>query len=97
MVKDLREAFNAAPEPYEITIAIPGNITKLELGYDLVGLAEHVDWFNIMACKYPNVLFCTNNHRSFSFISWAFDSFSILGQRRLVGILGPEENCNVAY
>ena len=51
MVKDLREAFDAAPEPYEITIAIPGNITKLEMGFDLAGLAEYVDWFNIMACK----------------------------------------------
>jgi len=49
LVKELRAAFNSASEPYELTIAIPGNITKLEMGFDLVGLAEHVDWFNIMA------------------------------------------------
>ena len=56
MVNDLREAFNTAPEPYELTIAIPGNITKLEMGFDLVGLAEYVDWFNIMACKYQTFI-----------------------------------------
>ena len=49
MVKDIRQAFNAAPEPYELTVAITGNVTKLEMGFDLKGLAEHVDWFNIMA------------------------------------------------
>lgn len=49
MVKDIRDAFNSAPEPYELTVAIPGNITKLEMGFDLEGLAEHIDWFNIMA------------------------------------------------
>ena len=49
MVKDIRNAFNAAPEPYELTVAITGNVTKLEMGFDFEGLAEHVDWFNIMA------------------------------------------------
>jgi chitinase len=49
MVKELRDAFNAASEPFELSVAIPGNVTKLEMGFDLAGLAEHVDWFNIMA------------------------------------------------
>ncbi len=49
MTKELREAFNSAPESYQLTLAVPGNITKLEMGFDLTGLAEHVDWFNVMA------------------------------------------------
>ena len=49
MTKELREAFNSAPESYQLTVALPGNITKLEMGFDLAGLAKHVDWFNLMA------------------------------------------------
>ncbi|KAL9184576.1 hypothetical protein ACHAXT_012546 [Thalassiosira profunda] len=49
MVKELRRAFDAAPEPYELTVAIPGNTTKLEMGFDLAGMAPYVDWFNVMA------------------------------------------------
>lgn len=49
MAKELRNAFNAAPEEYTLSVAFPGNITKLEMGYDFAGLAEHVDYFNFMA------------------------------------------------
>jgi len=49
MTKEIREAFNSAPESFQLTMAVPGNITKLEMGFDLAGLAKHVDWFNIMA------------------------------------------------
>jgi len=49
MTKELRERFNSAPEPFELTVAITGNLTKLEMGFDLEGLAKYVDWFNIMA------------------------------------------------
>ena len=49
MVKEIRAAMNSAPESYQLTLAIPGNITKLEMGFDLAGLAQHVDWFNVMA------------------------------------------------
>jgi chitinase len=49
MTKELREAFNDAPEQFELTVAITGNITKLEMGFDLAGLAKYIDWFNIMA------------------------------------------------
>ena len=37
MTKELREAFNSAPESYQLTVALPGNITKLEMGFDLAG------------------------------------------------------------
>lgn len=49
VTKELREAFNAAPEQFELTMAISLNITKLEIGFDLEGLAKYVDWFNLMA------------------------------------------------
>lgn len=49
MTKELRSAFNAAPEDYTLTVAIAGSITKLEMGFDLKGLSEYVDWFNLMA------------------------------------------------
>ncbi|EED89593.1 hypothetical protein THAPSDRAFT_263859, partial [Thalassiosira pseudonana CCMP1335] len=49
MVKEIRDAFNAAPEAYQLTVAVTGNITKLEKGFDLAGLEPYVDWFNIMA------------------------------------------------
>ena len=49
MAKELRSAFNAAPEDYTLTVAICGNVTKLEMGFDLKGLSEYVDWFNLMA------------------------------------------------
>jgi hypothetical protein len=43
------EAFNIALEPYELMIAIPSNVTKLKMGFDLARVGEQVDWFNIMA------------------------------------------------
>ena len=49
LTKEIRNAFNSAPEAYELTVAVTGNVTKLEMGFDLEGLAENVDWFNIMA------------------------------------------------
>jgi chitinase len=49
VAKEIRDAFNAVPEPFELTLAIPGNVTKLEMGFDLAGLADYVDWFNLMS------------------------------------------------
>ena len=49
MTKELRSAFNAAPEDYTLTVALTGNVTKLEMGFDLAGLSEHIDYFNLMA------------------------------------------------
>ena len=48
MTKELRKTFNSAPEPFELTVAIMGNLTKLEMGFNLEGLAKYVDWFSIM-------------------------------------------------
>ena len=49
MTKEIRGAFNRAPEDFALSVAITGNTTKLEMGFDLAGLAEHIDFFNIMA------------------------------------------------
>ena len=45
--EELRKYFNAAPEDFELSIAVPASIGRLNAGFDLRGLAESVDFFNV--------------------------------------------------
>ena len=48
LVAELRRAFNAEPESFELTMAVPLSNWYLR-HFDLSGLAEYVDWFNVMS------------------------------------------------
>jgi hypothetical protein len=48
LVAELRRAFSAEPESFELTMAVPLSNWYLR-HFDLAGLAEHVDWFNVMS------------------------------------------------
>lgn len=48
LVAELRRAFGAEPESFELTMAVPLSNWYLR-HFDLAGLAEHVDWFNVMS------------------------------------------------
>lgn len=49
LVKAIRDAFDAAPEDLEVTMAVPLAGWRLNEGYDLPVLSQHLDFFNIMA------------------------------------------------
>lgn len=49
LVDAIRVAFDAAPEDFELTMAVPAFQGKLADGYDLAVLANGLDFFNLMA------------------------------------------------
>lgn len=49
LIQAVRDAFNAVPEDFEISMAIPISTSKLDVGYNLVSLSENLDFFNLMA------------------------------------------------
>ena len=46
---ELRLYFDAAPEDFELSIAVPASIVRFDAGFDFGGLAKSVDFFNVMA------------------------------------------------
>jgi chitinase len=44
---ELKAAFDAAPEKFELTMATPLSPWYSQ-GFDFIGLSQHVDWFNLM-------------------------------------------------
>jgi chitinase len=51
LVKEIRTAFNDSGEDYELSLALPATTWEL-LDFDVVGLSEYVDWFNLMSFDY---------------------------------------------
>lgn len=49
LCQELRKYFDDAPEKFELSMAIPANTTRFELGYDFINLAPVVHSFNVMA------------------------------------------------
>jgi chitinase len=46
----IRNAFKeAGHDDWLITVATSINPQTLQMGYDMVGMAPHIDWFNMMA------------------------------------------------
>ena len=48
LVKELRAAFNSAPEKFLLTMAVPLSNWYLR-HFDVTELAKHLDWFNVMS------------------------------------------------
>jgi chitinase len=46
---ELRKYFDAAPEDFELTIAVPASTDRFDVGFDFGGLAKSIDFFNVMA------------------------------------------------
>jgi len=51
LAKEIRSAFDKTGKDYTLSVAIPPTDWEL-LDYNIVGLAEHVDWFNFMSFDY---------------------------------------------
>jgi hypothetical protein len=51
LAEEIRNAFVSAGKDYLLTIALPPTDWEL-LDYDVEGLSEHVDWFNLMTFDY---------------------------------------------
>ncbi len=49
LCQELRKYFDDAPEKFELSMAVPANTTRYEIGYDFINLAPVVHSFNIMA------------------------------------------------
>jgi len=49
MFDELRKYFDAAPEDFELSIAVPASIARFDAGFDLGGISKSVDFFNVMA------------------------------------------------
>ena len=58
---DIQEAFDG--QEYQLTVASPGGIDKLA-NYDLAGMSEHLDFFNVMAYDYHGAWENTTNHQA---------------------------------
>jgi chitinase len=48
LVEEIRAAFDAAPEDFVLSMAVPAADWRLVEGYDLSALAEGLDFFNVM-------------------------------------------------
>ena len=51
LAKEIRLAFESSAKKFIFTITLPPTDWEL-LDYDVVGLSEHVDWFNLMSFDY---------------------------------------------
>ena len=51
LVKEIRSALDSSGEDYTLTVALPGQSWEL-FDYDIEGLVQHVDWFNLMSFDY---------------------------------------------
>ena len=51
LAKEIRSAFDQSGKDYTLSIALPPTDWEL-LDYDVAGLSEHVDWFNLMTFDY---------------------------------------------
>jgi chitinase len=77
LVEEIRKAFDAAPENFELSMAVPMSSYYLQ-GFDLPALAQHVHWFNLMAYDFhghwdnPAVV---NPHTSISDIATSHQLF----------------------
>ena len=58
---DIQEALDG--QEYQLTVASPGGIDKLA-NYDLAGMSEHLDFFNVMAYDYHGAWENTTNHQA---------------------------------
>jgi len=86
----LRSAFNAAGHSdWLITVATSINAEKLEQGYDLVAMASHVDWFNMMSYDIYGAWDTTAGaNTDMSYISSTMDYIFALGVPREKLVLG---------
>jgi len=86
----LREAFdNAGHTDWLITIATSINEEKIELGYDMVSMANHVDWFNMMSYDiYGSWDSTAGSHTDMRFIQSTMDYIYDLGIPRQQLVLG---------
>mmetsp|Transcript_15620 Transcript_15620/g.26654 ORF Transcript_15620/g.26654 Transcript_15620/m.26654 type:complete len:707 (+) Transcript_15620:806-2926(+) len=51
LVEEIRSAIDRSGNEFLLTVALPG--TEWELyDYDVIGMSEHVDWFNLMSFDY---------------------------------------------
>lgn len=48
LMSDIRDSFNAVNPAWEATITIPTSYWYLR-GFDINGLQDYVDWFNLMS------------------------------------------------
>lgn len=73
---ELRLYFDAAPEDFELSIAVPASIERFDAGFDFGGLAKSIDFFNVMAYDlhgvwdYPPV---TGAHSDIAGVNLAID------------------------
>ena len=51
LVEEIRAAFDKSGKDFILTVALPPTDWEL-YDYDVIGLAEHVDWFNLMSFDY---------------------------------------------
>lgn len=49
LCQELRRYFDDSPEKFELSMAVPANTTKYEIGYDFINLAPSVHLFHVMA------------------------------------------------
>ena len=86
----LRQAFdNAGHTDWLITIATSINQEKIELGYDMVSMANHVDWFNMMSYDiYGSWDSTAGSHTDMRFIQSTMDYIYDLGIPRQQLVLG---------
>jgi chitinase len=51
LVEEIRAAFDKSGKEFLLTVALPPNDWEL-LDYDVIGMADYVDWFNFMSFDY---------------------------------------------